>query len=80
MQEVIIYRNPLEAHIWHSFMNSDANIGLAILALCVVMFVSVFILMPLQEKVFPLMKRDTGTRLVLFISFLLGVVACYFTL
>lgn len=78
--EVIVYRNPLEQKIWHGIMNSDANIGLAIVVLCVVMFISVVILSKIHDMYFPNVHRDTGVRIVLFLSFLFGAVACYFTL
>ncbi len=78
--EVIVYRNPLEQKIWHGIMNSDANIGLAIVVLCVVMFISVVILSTIHDMYFPNVYRDTGVRVVLFLSFVFGAIACYFTL
>jgi hypothetical protein len=80
VQEIIVYRNPLEQKIWHGIMDSDANIFLGILALCIVMFISVFILSKLQEKFFPHLHGDKGIGWVLLLSFILGTIACYFTL
>lgn len=46
MQEVIIYRNPLEAAMWHGIMDSDFPIILFVVAMLIVS-VSLFLL---QDK------------------------------
>ena len=58
MQEVIIYRNPLEAAIWHSLMDSEYTFPVIVSLVC--FFGGLMLWQSIRDKVLPLkIRRST---------------------